>query len=226
MRRSAKLFPGVLDFADIYPEVEARENFWDIGHMKKSLGARVLERTIDSGTAPGFGTPGTEEKVETHLQNLAQNYADWIAEHPDAQRIVSVSWGFAKELPEEDVTGSAEAELLDVPASDGAPQHLKTSDTLHRQGTLPLPPLSLRAIYAVFEAEDGTRFYTRAQKRRYDDIAFQQVFHDGRSDPCTYEIDAPLAKLPPGTYRLRMLSVGKEDTSFITPVLETLNLEE
>ena len=233
-RSMTDLFP-VLDFASFRPVAEERTSFWDIGHMKEVLGSRVLARALADGDEDGsgeaaaaaesFGTLVTEATVEAHLEELGQEYEAWMAAHPDARRIVDVSWGFAEALPEEDAAiGSSDARVIDVPAMAGATEEKKSSDALRLQGTLPLPPLSLRALYAVLEADDGTRFYARAQKRRYDDIAFQQILHDGRGDPCTYDIDAPLAGVTPGRYSLRVAAIAKDGTACLTSPVETLDI--
>ena len=222
-RRIVDIFSEVLDFADCNSSLEDRTLFWDAGHMRFALGDRVLARALGQ-TEENFGVLVTAENVDYHLAMLKERYAAWNDTHPDAQSILDVSSGFSDVLPGEDM--AAEGAPFDLPASTVSPVRLPVEGCLQRKGVLPFSPLEVQRIYAVFEGADGQRHYARAQKRHYGDIAFQQVFHDTRQDPCTYDLDVPLTRLTPGTYQLRLLVVTKRDAAHFSPVLEQFEITE
>lgn len=220
-RRIVTIFSEVLDFADGDASLEDRGLFWDAGHMRFALGDRVLARVLGQGEAT-FGTRVTAATVDQHLELLAQHFAEWRDAHPDAQRILDVSQGFADALPEEDIC--PEGDSIDLPSISATSSVVRVSDQFRCKGTLPFSPLDVRRIYAVLEDAHGQRFYARAQKRHFGDIAFQQVFHDTRQDPCTYVLDMPLKGLDPGGYDVRYLVVTRGEVARLSGIVERLEL--
>ncbi len=70
-------------FPDRNQPVSKMENYWEISHYRKAVGDLVLSRVLGHADArPDFGRAVTAETVESELQRLASERAQWKGKAP------------------------------------------------------------------------------------------------------------------------------------------------
>ena len=219
--------PGLVD-------EETNPYFWDVIHMKTSLGNRVLRGLLgDREALAGFGTVLNQDNVESHIRGMARGRAAWEAAHPESPE-ETLYYGRFSPRPPRDLQGlgaTQERSLIrvDYVSKDYlenrshwrnrpvlAFKTLPFDMELSREERLLLhccrlsTPGEPRAVYAVLEHGAGQRLYAMAELA--DSKAASDFLRDSSYTEFGFHMRVPLWEVPPGEYSLFFAEVAANGT--------------
>lgn len=217
--------PGLVD-------EETNPYFWDVIHMKTSLGNRVLRGLLgDREALAGFGTVLDRDNVEAHIRELARGRAAWEASHPESLEETLYYGRFSPRLPR-DLQGLEAAQEDSLIRVDYVSKDYLENNSRWRNKPVPafkkLPfeqeisceeRLLLhccrlatsgepRAVYAVLEDGAGQRFYAMAELA--DSKAAADFLRDTSYAESGFQIRVPLWEVPTGEYSLFFAEVAAD----------------
>ena len=236
LRHMVKIVPMACFFGyNEYTTSEAAEGildastnpyFWDSHHPKSVLGNKILAEL--AGQEPFYlGTLVTEDNVEGYLKNLADKMASWEENHPESKEEVRYYMGFSPLEPmllqgKKPVEGRSVVRLDQGNGTEKVFLNKSQEQPLDLTGEH-FTPVEARYMYAVLEDGGGNEYYTMAEPVPSVEIA--NFMHSKEYERKGFHIQAPLRKMPEGSYELYLLEVAADGKVYKSNSLAEIKID-
>jgi hypothetical protein len=203
--------------------------FWDSNHMRTALGNKVLE-CLTGQQSDLQATLLQTTMVEDYLQQQKKERDAWKVSYPQIWQHVRFLGRFIPERPEDVkektfVSGQSIVHFDDVMGKSWQGQK---SINLSRKQTFKLSGWSLscrgecKAVYAVFEDDQGQWYVTQGQITARPDVS--GLMADPAGLNCGLTLDSAVDLMPDGQYKLRIMEIAADDKVYLSEILTTVEL--